>query len=378
METFEPKLESQAQPQVATLEQLKMPEASSNIKPEIKTIGYYRSILNKDLSPEVFKPNPYRLIGYFAYAATSIICFFAILKFNLPWYLKTLLGLLIGYCNGAIAFLVHEVSHGSVVKNKTLQDILFFFGALTFMISPTFWRFWHNKMHHGMTQKLITDPDAFPSFRIYKSSKFIKFMFPFTPGSGHKRSYFYYIFWFSFHNLVAQTYLRFRNDVFKTLNQKRVTIEFALQVALVVSIAGYAGIHNFLWVVLLPMFAQNYLLMSYISTNHNLSPLTSENDPLVNSVTVTNHSILEFLSLNFGYHVEHHIFPTVNGAHIKAVHRELLKKFSKEFICMPKWKAIRALYSSPRIYKNSNELIHPETLKVTKIRDLRDQPVSSE
>lgn len=288
----------------------------------------------------------------------------------MAWYFKAALGLLIGYCNGAIAFLSHEISHGSVVKNKTLQDVLFFFGAITFLISPTFWRFWHNKLHHGQTQQLIADPDAFPNLRIYKSSKFMKFMFPFTPGSGHIRSFTYYLFWFSFHNFVAQTYLRFRNNVFNTLNQKRVTLEFSLQIIIVLSLAIYAGPSNFVWVILLPLFAQNYLLMSYISTNHNISPLTNENDPLVNSVTVTTNPIIEFFTLNFGYHVEHHIFPTVNGAKIKPIHKLLQQKFPEQYQCMPKWKAVKALYSSPRIYKNSNELVHPETLKVTTIKDL--------
>jgi hypothetical protein len=30
---------------------------------------------------------------------------------------------------------------------------------------------------------------------------------------------------------------------------------------------------------------------------------------------------------------------------------------------MPKWKALKYLYQTPRLYKNSTELIHPKTLK---------------
>jgi fatty acid desaturase len=244
-----------------------------------------------------------------------------------------------------------------------MQTFLGFFGAIPFFISPTFWRFWHNRLHHGKTQQLIRDPDAFPNLRIYKHSKFTKAIFPLTPGSGHKRSYAYFFFWFSFHNFVAQTYLRFKNRIFDGLNQKQVSLEFGLQLVIGITLLIYAGPRNWLWVLVLPLIVQNYMLMSYISTNHNLSPLTNENDPLINSLTVTNHPILEYLNLNFGYHVEHHIFPTAGSSRIKAVHKELLRQFPETFQVMPKWKAMKALYSTSRIYKNSRELINPETME---------------
>ncbi len=186
-------------------------------------------------------------------------------------------------------------------------------------------------------------------------------MFPFTPGSGHKRSYLYFFFWLSFHYFATQIYFRFKNRIYDSMNHRRVTVEFAAQIMIVLSLMAYAGPGNWLWMFLVPFAIQNYLVMSYISTNHNLSPLTSENDPLANSLSVTNHPVLEYLNLNFGLHVEHHIFPTVNGKNIKAVHYELLKQFPDTYQIMSKRKAIKALYSTPRIYKNSHELIHPET-----------------
>jgi fatty acid desaturase len=326
--------------------------------------GFYKQALSKNLGPEVFQPNPWRLIPYGLCLLAAAGSFLAIVNLALPWPVKMALGVAIGLCTGTLGFITHELLHGSIIKNQKAQTVLGFFGALAFFISPTFWRFWHNRLHHGLTQQLIRDPDAFPNLKIFKASGFMKFMFPFTPGSGHKRSMAYFFFWFSFHIFVAQTYLRFRNKVFDPMDQKRVTLEFGAQVLLAAGLLAYAGPANWLWVFVIPLMVQNYLLMSYISTNHNLSPLTNENDPLVNSLTVTNHPILEFLNLNFGYHVEHHLFPTVNGARIKAVHYELMKQFPDRYQIMPKWKAMKALYSTPRIYLNANELIHPETREV--------------
>jgi fatty acid desaturase len=335
-------------------------------KAPLKTIGFYRQTLAKNLSKDVFKPNPKRLIWFSVSLITSLSCFFLIVRGNFPWPIKVIFGLVAGCCNGILAFISHELFHGSIVRSQRAQTILGFFGALPFFISPTFWRFWHNKLHHGKTQQLIRDPDAFPNLRIYKSSRFMKMMFPYTPGSGHKRSISYFFFWFSFHNFVAQTYLRFRNSVFETLDQKQVTLEFGLQVLIAIGLLAYAGPRHWVYVLLIPLVVQNYLLMSYISTNHNLSPLTNQNDPLMNSLTVTNFNFLEFMHLNFGYHVEHHIFPTVNPVHAKVIHRELLKAFPENFQVMTKWKAVKALYATSRIYKSSHELINPETKNIYK------------
>ncbi|MCJ8276494.1 MAG: fatty acid desaturase, partial [Bdellovibrionales bacterium] len=85
------------------------------------------------------------------------------------------------------------------------------------------------------------------------------------------------------------------------------------------------------------------------------------NDPLVNSLTVTNHPILEFLHVHFGYHVEHHLFPTVSGVHLKAIHKELKERYPEKYLYMPKWKAMVALYKTARIYKNPTTLFNPLT-----------------
>jgi fatty acid desaturase len=103
--------------------------------------------------------------------------------------------------------------------------------------------------------------------------------------------------------------------------------------------------------------------MSYISTNHNISPLTKINDPLANSLTVTTNPLNDLVHLNFGYHTEHHIFPRMSGAHTKKVHFELKKMFPETYQHMPKWQALKLLYSTPRIYKNHTTLINPKTLK---------------
>lgn len=323
----------------------------------------YRKELAAALGTDIFQPNPARMLGYAGCVGVNLVALSLIIFINPTWPVKLLLGMAIGLSNGILGFICHELAHGSILKSRALQNFFGYFGMLPFLVAPTYWRFSHNRLHHGHAQRLIEDPDAFPNLRIYRASKFMRFMYPFTPGSRHKRSAIYFFFWFSFHNIVSQVHLRFRNRIFDGMNHRRASLELAGQIAIVIALAAIAGPANWLWIFIIPLAVQNYMLMSYISTNHNLSPLTTVNDPLVNSLSVTNHPWLEWLHLDFGYHVEHHLYPTMNPKHAKKVHRELVKRYPDLYKIMPKWKAMRELYRTPRIYKNSRELIHPETME---------------
>jgi fatty acid desaturase len=329
-----------------------------------KNFTFYRQAIQKNLSADVFLPNKMRLVPFFSYIALVAAAMALVVMVNPAWPIKLLCGILIGFSNGILGLLTHEIAHGSVVKNKYLKFVLAFFGMLPFLITPTFWKYSHNRLHHGKTQKLIDDPDAFPTLRIFKHSRFLQRVFPYTPGSGHKRSYAYFCFWLTFNYMVAQLYFRSRNRIYDSLNHRAVKLELAGQVAIFVTLLAITGPSAWLWVFAIPFLIQNYTVMSYIATNHNLSPLTSENNPLENSLTVTNHPILERLHINFGYHVEHHLFPNVNPKHAKLIHHELKTQFPREYKFMPKSQALRMLYSTSRIYKNSSTLMNPKTGEV--------------
>lgn len=315
----------------------------------------------RTLPNNIFKPHPARLVFLFTLYLLAAFSIYAIAAFDLPWFFNLGLGVALGYCWAIGGLIGHELLHGSIVKNRMAQEVLGFFCFLPFFISPTFWKFWHNNLHHSHTQKIIMDPDAYPTYRIYKQSRFIQWMYKYTPGSGTFRSYLYFFFWFTFNAQVAQYYFRFRNRIFDKLNHKRVNLELAVILAIHTGALTLIGPQNWLFAVFVPFLVMNYIPFSYISTNHNLSPLTSTNDPLVNTLTVTNHPILEFLHINFGYHVEHHLFPNMNGVHLKKVHLGLKDQFPDTYQVMPKWKAIRQLYSTARIYKTSKVLMNPFT-----------------
>lgn len=332
----------------------------------IKNLAYYNKIVSEYLDPQFFERNPYRLYYLAAFLIGNFSMLFLALTFNIHWSAQLLMGLCVGYFNSALAFVSHETSHGSVIKNKNLQDIIVFFAFAPFLMSPTYWRFWHNRLHHGNTQYVLKDPDAFPTMSVYKNSKFLQNIFNWTPGAKTIRSYFYFFFWFSFQSFLNQIYMRFNNKMWSEMNHKRVSFEFAAQFALVASYIYLMGFQHLFFMVVIPFAVQNYVIMSYISTNHNLSPLTKVNDPLVNSLTVTTNRVFDFMHLNFGYHVEHHIFPRMSGAYTKKTHEVMKKMFPDKYQYMKKSEALKLLYQTARIYKSPTTLVNPLTLETYK------------
>ena len=329
----------------------------------LKALGTYQQELKSHLPQEIFKRTPSRAFYLVGFLVLNAAIIYAITTLDLHWSLKILLGVAMGQFNAGMAFIAHETLHGGIVQSPWLQTLIGSIGFGPFLVSQTYWRFWHNTLHHGNTQLIYKDPDAFPTLSVYKRSKFMKVVFELAPGSKNPVSYFYLFYWFSLQSVMNQVYMRFGNKMWEKMDHKRVSFEFSL---IVITAAAYLygiGLENFLYLALIPLAVQNYTVLSYILTNHNLSPLTKINDPLENSLTVTTPKFWSILHLNFGYHVEHHLFPRVSGRHAKKIHEALKLNYPEKYKHMPKWDALKLLYKTPRLYKNATELIHPKTLE---------------
>jgi fatty acid desaturase len=142
---------------------------------------------------------------------------------------------------------------------------------------------------------------------------------------------------------------------------RRALIETAMGVAVWAAVASLVGGVAFVFVYVLPLIVANMVVMTFIVTNHNLSPLVSVNDPLVNSLSVTLPRVLEWLTLDFGFHVEHHLFPTMSHRHGRVVREVLRARFAERYQSLPLREAIRRLHRTARVYLDDTTLIDPHS-----------------
>src|SRR5262245_10892490 len=101
----------------------------------------------------------------------AVLGTWAIIAYELPWYAMAAIALVIGNNYGAGMLLGHECLHGSVVRQRWLQDLLGYLGLGPLVMSPTLWRVWHNIIHHGKTNNPMLDTDHFGTLRRYKQMK---------------------------------------------------------------------------------------------------------------------------------------------------------------------------------------------------------------
>jgi fatty acid desaturase len=142
-------------------------------------------------------------------------------------------------------------------------------------------------------------------------------------------------------------------------------LESGAAVLLWIALAVVLGPVAFLLAFGLPLLVGNAIIMSLILTNHSLSPHTDVNDPLVNSLSVTGPRFIEWLTLGFGYHVEHHLFPAMSGRHGAALRALLKRQWPERYQSLPYFRALLALHQSPRVYQNPTTLLDPHSGRVT-------------
>ncbi len=231
-------------------------------------------------------------------------------------------------------FFLHEALHGSVFKNKKLVFITSFLGGIFFLVAPSIWRKWHN--HHHLHTAMPCDYDRFPApeldpelanasivGKIQHLPKIISFFNPFfylsaitvIPGS---------------HLMVYVENLIFENEL--KFNLKPITFEYALVIACffapLIFLPGKLAFLGFY----LPVGVANIICGFYIITNHNDSDLTLEKNYILNtSLSVFFSRKLNVTHMQFGRHVEHHIFPGVSHDKLRVVTCLLRKKYPNEF-----------------------------------------------
>lgn len=330
---------------------------------KLRTVAAYARELRPMLPAESFAPARSRVLWLPVHAAVIAACAWALATGRVPAPLWPIVSLVIGCCLAGITFLGHETLHGGVVRGRTAIRIVGWFGFLPFTVSPQLWMAWHNRVHHNHCGEEGVDPDMYPTLEEYKTQRKARIMADYF-GIGRRRLMSLLSLLFGFTGQSTQMLFNARKrGMLSPRLHRRAILETLLGVAFWAAVAVLVGPLAFVFVYLLPLVVANTIVMMFIMTNHNLSPLTPINDPLVNSLSVTLPRPLEWLTLNFGYHTEHHLFPTASTRHGRTFRAALREHFPERYQSMPLTSALVQLYRTARVYKDDTTLIDPPSGK---------------
>jgi fatty acid desaturase len=329
---------------------------------EHRTLSTYTGALRPLLDAKAFLPARSRLVWLPLHAAIIGGIGWSVAGGFAPAVLWPLLAVITGCCFSAVVFLGHEVLHGSIVRGRPLIRLVGWICMLPFTLSPTLWTAWHNHHHHHRCGQAGADPDMYPTLLEYETNRSARIMADrFGLGCGRWMTLFSLLLGFTGQS-QQMLWMARRKGLLSERRHRRAILETLLGVLFWAVVAASVGPLPFVVVYVAPLLIANTIVMMFIMTNHNLSPLTpTTNDPLLNSLSVTLPRALEWLTLDFGYHVEHHLFPTISSRHGRRIRSAVRTMFGERYQSMPLDTALHRVFTTARVYLNDTTLIDPRS-----------------
>lgn len=337
-------------------------KGSAGSRYEQHSMQHYAREVRPHLPASVFERSATRLLWLPVHVGILVGTGIYIVRGTPPVGVALLCAIVAGHSWGCLGFLAHEALHHGLTRSRALERVIGYFGFGIYCLSPTLWTAWHNQAHHGNTGRAIADPDGFGHLGFWKKSAVVRELEKFSPGSRTARSAAFLFIWFSLHSFLVLVFHSQRNNYYARISRRVVYAESSAMLAFWIGVFVLAGPWNFLFLYVVPLVVANSLIMSYIATNHFLNPLTEINDPLANTLSVTSPRWLEKLHLQFGYHVEHHLFPTLSGRHAPVVRDALVRLYGDRYLTMPHARALRLLYTRPKLHDGYDMLVDPRTM----------------
>jgi fatty acid desaturase len=321
-----------------------------------RSVSFYARALKPDLPASALAPARSRLLWLPVHVINITVCIIALAQSWVPTWLAPAVSLLIGGSFAGLTFLAHETLHGAVVRGRTALRLVGSICFAPFMISPRLWIAWHNRVHHGNTNRPGADPDTYPSLEEYRQHRSVRFVTDHLgPGRSRPNGAIALLIGFS----VQSGHMLLRSHTLGLLSareRRMALIESGTAAAGWLAMAVLVGWPAFIFAFVLPLCVANAIVMAFILTNHSLSPHTDVNDPLLNSLSVTVPRWVDWCTLHFGFHVEHHLFPWMSSRHGAAVRALIRSRWGERYQSMPLGHALLALHRTGRVYTNATTL----------------------
>jgi len=307
----------------------------------------------------VFAPARSRLLRVPLHVGLAMTAIAAIARGWLPWPLVPVASVVIGTSFACLTFVAHEALHGGVTRSRWVQGVVGWIGFLPFVVSPSLWSAWHNRDHHAHAQ-MANDPDVYPTLERYFARASTRFSVDrFSLAGGRWRGGLSLVLGFTVQSIDQL----FTSRALTRRERGRAFSDTAVMVAIWVGLALSIGLVSFVFAYIIPLLVANACVMAFIVTNHSLSPRVDIDDPLVSSLSVTSSRVIDWLTLGFGYHVEHHLFPAMSTRHAPEVRAQLVARWPERYQSMPLTAALSRLHRTARVYKHHTTLFDPRTAR---------------
>lgn len=319
--------------------------------------SHYVHELRPVLPEGVFAPARGRLLRVPLHAALAVALIAAIARGWLPWPLIPVASIAIGINFACLTFVAHEALHGGITRTKWIQRAAGWLGFLPFMVSPRLWIAWHNRDHHAHAQ-MPADPDGYATLDRYLARATTRFSVDrFSLGGGRWRGVLSLLLGFTGQSGVQL----FTSPELSPRERRRAFADSGVMLAIWVAVAIVIGLVPFVFAFVVPHLVANACVMAFILTNHSLSPRVEVNDPLASGLTVTTPRLVEWLTLGFGFHVEHHLFPAMSARHAPAIRALVRERWPERYHSMSLPAALLRMHRGARVYKSATELCDPRT-----------------
>jgi fatty acid desaturase len=320
-----------------------------------------RRALRQRMPEEAFQPQPWRGVAAFVEMVLAGVVIAAIVLLDLPWWADLLLSLVLGQMIVSVGLAAHEAMHQSVFRSHRANRLLGALGFAPLLVTPNVWVAWHIQAHHGNTNRSLRDPDALMDVDAYHRRWLARWRARMSPGHRHWLSVASLTYMFT---LQGQIFLwvhcdepEIREHV--ALDRRRERILSVLLIAAWLALAVMLG-RDALWVHVLPLVTANITLMLYISTQHWIRPLVTDDDPVLTTVSVEVPRFFDWWHFSFSYHQEHHFFPRMSNKFGPLLRRTLLEIQPQAVALLPLSQALRAVFATPALYRKSATLVHED------------------
>ena len=316
-------------------------------------IRYYQKTLAHTIPSEAYKPAYYKLL-YMSIHAVWIFGLMGMISISSSWLCILFISVLIGFSIVCLFLYSHELSHGAVIKKRKVSYLIKnFFWAFS-GIPPTVWDRVHNHTHHH-TMNTPNDPDR----KTHISEKNIwndiynLFIYP-NKVIRYSLTIGFAMVFYSVKHTVAVFYSDAEKPAIVTYRpsynkkqKRKVIIEICYIICFWLSIWYLIGIEKGVVMSAVSWVSYSSFVIIFIITQHLGRPLYKDvSDPLLTSTSVIIPRWLDRIIDWHSFHVEHHMFPSINFDYYPQLSKKIENKYPQKYHRIPFFKALKDTFKN--------------------------------